>query len=712
MAACQMVFLLLTCARGAAAVTPIAKVITLLEDLKIEVENAGKAEAATYDEFACFCRDTTDKKAGAITQGQDDIDQLSAEIGAKTAAKAEKLSEVEKRQAKQEQLAKELKDATVRCQQEQAEYEATSADLLKAISTLDGALKVLEASKPSATALISIRASVDQSLALADALDLLEAKKQQAVTNFLQGGGKVDPNNPEYQYHSQGIVQILEKLLVDFRAQKANSDTEWGKAKKSCDDLKQTLSAEMDENGKAITLTNGDIETLKADVAGARGQLVDGEGFLKDDQLYLKDLTVRCEAKANDWDQRSQMRADELQALTQALTILNNDVQGVDAEVNKRALLLEHASRVSSVVSAQSSGLGFAGEPLFPLSFLEAASSRVRVLKFLQKARGGLSVQEAKQQVVSLLSSEGHRLGSAVLVSLAVRVSEDPFVKVKGLIQKLIERLLRESTSEATKKGFCDTELGKATQDRDFRFADIQKLNAELAGLEAKKDELEEELVSLAESLKQLNENLATASKLRADEKAENIDTIKKAKEGLTAISEAITILKVFYKQSAKAQVLMQASPVDEDTSGPGFEGAYKGKQEASRGIIGLLETIKSDFQRTIKTTQAGEKKAAADFVDFDRTSKSDIGGKETKTALDQQDLESTENNIASKMKDLKTNMDLLDDAVRTIEELKPACIDTGMSYAERVAKREEEITALKKAVCMLDADKVETECQ
>merc|ERR1711865_816771 len=105
--------------------------------------------------------------------------------------------------------------------------------------------------------------------------------------------------------------------------------------------------------------------------------------------------------------------------------------------------------------------------------------------------------------------------------------------------------------------------------------------------------------------------------------------------------------------------------------SGPGFDGAYKGKQAASKGTIGLLEVIKSDFERTLKTTAAAEKKAAADFVEFDRTSKSDIGGKETKTALDQQDLESTKNNIASKMKDLKTNMDLLDDAVRTIEELK-----------------------------------------
>merc|ERR1719158_683808 len=291
------------------------------------------------------------------------------------------------------------------------------------------------------------------------------------------------------------------------------------------------------------------------------------------------------------------------------------------------------------------------------MAFLQESSSRARVQSLLQKAQGGLSAQARKDRVMDLLSSEGRRLGSPVLASLAMRVAADPFVKVKKLIQQLIERLLREATSEATKKGFCDTELGKATKDRDFRFADVKKLNSELAGLEAKQDELEEELESLARSLKELNEALAEASKLRADEKAENLETIKTGKEGLAAVSEAITILKVFYKQSAKAKVLLQASPVDEDTSGAGFKGAYKGKQEASKGIIGLLEVIKSDFERTIKTTKAAEKQAAADFVEFDRTSKADIGGKGTKTTLDEQDLETTKNTIKEKMKDLKNTI-------------------------------------------------------
>ena len=46
--------------------------------------------------------------------------------------------------------------------------------------------------------------------------------------------------------------------------------------------------------------------------------------------------------------------------------------------------------------------------------------------------------------------------------------------------------------------------------------------------------------------------------------------------------------------------------------------------------------------------------------------------------------------------------MTLLDDSMKQLEDLNPQCIDTGMSYDERVAKREEEIEALKTALDQL----------
>jgi len=231
-----------------------------------------------------------------------------------------------------------------------------------------------------------------------------------------------------------------------------------------------------------------------------------------------------------------------------------------------------------------------------------------------------------------------------------------------------------------------------------------------LETLEAKRDALTQEIKELKEEIKVNELALKEGIEERKTTKEENMATIKTAKEGLEGVKEALVILKAFYKQAAKA-VFVQASPVDEDTSGPGFSGSYKGRQSGSHAVIDLLETIASDFDRTLRRTEESEHIAQRMFIEMEQTVKSNIGSKTTKQELDEQDLKTTEYSLKTKMEDLHTAQNLLDAAVKEIEGLKPTCIDTGMSYKDRVAKREEEMAALKKALCILDEEKVEPEC-
>merc|ERR1712139_310031 len=274
--------------------------------------------------------------------------------------------------------------------------------------------------------------------------------------------------------------------------------------------------------------------------------------------------------------------------------------------------------------------------------------------------------------------------------------------KIKGLIQKLIERLVAEAAAEATKKGFCDTELGKARKDRDFRREESTDLSAELEGLEAKEDALTEEIKLLTGQIESETKALKETTADREEEKEDNMHTLKTAKEGLEAVNEALLVLKSFYKQAAKASFI-QASPVDEDTSGPGFSGSYKGNQSGSQAVLSLLETIASDFDRTIRTTDKAEEAAHRDFVDFSQATKSSIAGKTTKKELDTQDLETTRIGIQSKTDDMATAQRLVDAALFELETLKPTCIDTGMSFAEREKKRKQEIEALELSHCLLE---------
>jgi len=402
-------------------------------------------------------------------------------------------------------------------------------------------------------------------------------------------------------------------------------------------------------------------------------------------------LTGLCETRANEFDQRSKMRGDELAALQGALKVLKTKVEDADA-ANERALLLQETE---------------------PWAFVQTGENTNSVVNKHEQHQEQ-QVDQRREAAISKLTEEGRRLKSSLLLSLASRAGADPFKKVKGLIQKLIERLIKESTAEATKKGFCDTEVSKAEKDRDYRQADIKKLKAEIGVLESKEETLDTEIKELKEKLAMLDDAAKEAEALRDMERTENLAQIKMAKGGLSSVNEAIGILKNFYKSAAKAKVLLQtaASPVDEEGNPTAASGAYKGNQAASAGIFGLLDVIKSDFEHTIDTVSAEEKKAAADYVEFDRRNKVATKGAETKKERNSEDLAETRSTLDEKRKDLENNEGLLQTALDEIEELRPICIDTGMTYDDRVAKREAEIKALNNAMCMLDADKVEPECQ
>jgi len=206
----------------------------------------------------------------------------------------------------------------------------------------------------------------------------------------------------------------------------------------------------------------------------------------------------------------------------------------------------------------------------------------------------------------------------------------------------------------------------------------------------------------LETDIPELHSTLNETTELRAEEKETNLAIIKAAKEGFSAVTEAIVLLKTHYKKASMALLEARASPVDEDTEGPGFSGSYKGKQDGARGIIGLLEVIKSDFDRAARVTKEEEEKAQAEYEEFAQTSKADIAGKEKSLELKTEEQQMTISSMEKGLEKLGVTQGLLDDALKTVEDLKPMCLDMGQDYETRKKKREEEIAALQSALVIL----------
>merc|ERR1719169_380004 len=108
-----------------------------------------------------------------------------------------------------------------------------------------------------------------------------------------------------------------------------------------------------------------------------------------------------------------------------------------------------------------------------------------------------LRAGDARTRVLTLLRKKSAELDSPVLASLATKVAADPFVKIKKLIQELIERLLQEAADEANHKGWCDKEFGKAKAARARKAEMVAGLNTALEENEAKRDMLAEDIGGL-----------------------------------------------------------------------------------------------------------------------------------------------------------------------------------------------------------------------
>merc|ERR1719301_83953 len=100
------------------------------------------------------------------------------------------------------------------------------------------------------------------------------------------------------------------------------------------------------------------------------------------------------------------------------------------------------------------------------------------------------------------------------------------------------------------------------------------------------------------------------ATDVRAKEKAENLATIKDAKESKEAVDSALAILRDFYDKQALLQEKKEADALLQIEKQVPEMKAYKGQGGSSKGVVGMLEVILADFARVEAETTADEKTA------------------------------------------------------------------------------------------------------
>jgi len=270
------------------------------------------------------------------------------------------------------------------------------------------------------------------------------------------------------------------------------------------------------------------------------------------------------------------------------------------------------------------------------------------------------------------------------------------------MIKDLITKLMEEAAAESEHKGWCDQELSTNEQTRKEKTAGVEALHAQIDELEASIAKLTEDMASLTQAIADLDAAMAKATDLRNNEKAKNIETIADSKEAQTAVAQALAVLKDFYAKAATATSFVQGR---EDPTI--FESEYKGMQNSKGGVVGMLEVIESDFARLEADTKSAEASAQKEYDEFMDDSSSDKAKKATdiehKTAKKQDESQA----LQTAQEDLAGTQEELDAALQYFDKLKPSCVDAGVSYEDRVARRKEEIESLQQALEILDGKEI-----
>merc|ERR1712194_173281 len=336
-----------------------------------------------------------------------------------------------------------------------------------------------------------------------------------------------------------------------------------------------------------------------------------------------------------------------------------------------------------------------------PPSFLQARGSSLR---------GSVAVEtRASQKVQELLEASASKLHSPVLAMAALKVNaaEDHFVKVRQIIKDLIAKLESDASAEATQKSFCDKYMRDAATKRDTAQSTVEEKKSAISGKQVAKEQLQRDIAELSAQIAENKKALLAATELREKEKAENLQRIEDAGAGKAAVEQALNVLKQFYQAQGFLQFVPENSDRDGQTlvdkSPEVFDSEYHGSQQASKGILGLLEVILSDFDRTESTVTGEESQSESDFQAFKTANELDTETKEGAVETKEGQITQIEADLLDLKDDLKDAEDDHSAANKELDTLHKICVAGEETYEERVAARNKEIEALKEAMTILD---------
>merc|ERR1719160_2244027 len=494
-----------------------------------------------------------------------------------------------------------------------------------------------------------------------------------------------------YAPQSGQIVGILKAMKDDMEAELKEAIAAEAKAIAGFADLKASKEKEIEMATEAIETKTGRSGEIAVSVVQTKDSLEDTTDELADVQKLLSQLATECKTKEKEWAETQKIRAEEVKAISEAISILNDD----DAlDVFKKA-------RPSALIQDQ-------------LGFLQKSNSPASKAKKAQALIAAVAKKSPSTQLSLLMFTLNSKL------KMSSKGKAQGLESVIKMIDEMVVLLGKDQSDDDKSKTFCEDELEKAGDEQKAATEKKAQVEAQIAELTDAAAALGEEIATLTQSIKDLDKSVAQATEQRKEEHEDFTEMMQLNEAAMQLIEKAKNRLQKFYnptlyKAPPKTENTMEEKIIiagtfvqirahkflDEEDSDAADFGEYK-KSEKSAGVIGLMDMMVREIETDMKDAAYEEKTSQADYAklmeESEATRAANSKGIITKTASKAE----TEGKLDA-AKDahtaVSTDLDLI---VATLGDLHMQCDFLLQNYDLRKEARTNEVESLKNAKAIL----------
>jgi len=658
---------------------PLSSAIALLDSLATKVRAEGEAAAKEYQEFEAWCHGQSQNLQHQIQSGEAQTEQLQATItkaNADIVALDDKIESLASSISTDEQELKESSDVRAK---ETKDFAASEAALVDAISAIDRAVMILQKEmhkNPAALAQIDGSSMNNLLKTLGTVIDAADfpvadqSKIAALVQEQAKQGDSADDEElaaPAYKTQSTNVLEMLEDLKDKAESQLGDLR----KAERSTSQNYQLLASSLQDQIKADTKDLNDEKASKAASQEAKsiaeGDLAESSNSLNNDKSALKTASISCRTGEEDNEASMKSRNAELTALTTAKKILS-ETGGGAADRAYSFFEVDHQSQSGTRLHSR----------------MDLANAEiVHLLKKLAKENHSTALAQLASQIATTL-----RYGA--------QGGQDPFTKVKQLITDLLSKLQAEAQADATEKSYCDAEIAKTNVKKAELETEMSKLSTEI-------DQATATSAQLTADVKELESWMANLARSQADMDAMRVEShteYQKAKTelelGLRGVRKAISLLKEYYSGSAapaSASLLQLSASVHDKAQGAGEE------------IIASLEVVEQDFAKDLAVEETAEDDAANDYAKITKKNKDAKGIKDLDVKYKTKELKGLAKAAADVSGDKGTTGSMLEAVLEYSGKLQERCVGKAETSETRMARREAELSGLKKALSIIESE-------